>query len=206
MKPQQTPLYRFARIVIGLFYPLLFGARVYGAEHFPGDRNFIVLANHISNWDPVSVAYACKAWEIHFLAKESLFKNRLLRWLVTKLHAIPVSRQGTNLAAMRAALGVLKDGHVLGIFPEGHRFNTGRVEKIETGVAMLALKSDVPLVPAYIQGRYRLWSGLKILVGPAMDLSDLREKGQSAEVIEEIKRRIEAALLQLQQGHHEKKA
>lgn len=205
MKPRRTALYCFARVVMAILYPLLFGARVYGAEHFPKDRNFIVLANHISNWDPVSVAYACKTWEIHFLAKEGLFKNRLLRWLVTKLHAIPVSRQGTNLAAMRAALAVLRDGQVLGIFPEGHRYNTGRVEKIETGVAMLALKSDAPLVPAYIQGGYRLWSGLKILVGPALDLTDLREKGQSAEVIEEIKQRIEAALIRLREGSYEKK-
>jgi 1-acyl-sn-glycerol-3-phosphate acyltransferase len=206
MRPRRTPLYSFARVVLGLLFPLLFGVRVYGAEHFPRDRNFIVLSNHISNWDPVSVAYACREWEIHFLAKESLFKNRLLRWLVTKLHAIPVSRQGTNLAAMRAALAVLKDGQVLGIFPEGHRFNTGRVERIETGVAMLALKSDAPLVPAFIQGKYRLWSGLKVLVGPALDLSDLRAKGQSAEVIEEIKGRIETALVELQKGAHEKNA
>ncbi|HML46551.1 MAG TPA: lysophospholipid acyltransferase family protein [Clostridia bacterium] len=205
MKPRRTPLYSFARVVMALLYPLMFGIRVRGAEHFPKDRNFIVLANHISNWDPVSVAYACKTWEIHFLAKEGLFKNRLLRWLVTKLHAIPVSRQGTNLAAMRTALGVLRDGQVLGIFPEGHRYNTGRVEKIETGVAMLALKSDVPLVPAYIKGKYRLWSGLTVRIGPAMDLSDLREKGQSAEAIEEIKQRIESALIRLQEDSNEKK-
>lgn len=198
MKREKTVLYTLARGIMAIVYPLIFGARVYGAENFPADQNFIVLANHISNWDPLSLAYACKKWEIHFLAKESLFKNPILRWLITKLHAIPVSRQGTNLAAMRTSLAILRDGHVLGIFPEGHRFHTGKIEKIETGIAMLVLKSDVPLVPAYIDGRYRLWGGLKIRVGEAMDLSDLREKGQNTEVIEAIKTRIEERLLKLQ--------
>lgn len=104
-------------------------------ENFPREENCIILSNHLSAWDPITIAHVYKHNEIHFIAKESLFRNRALKWFLGRLHAFPVSRGEADLAAMRTALKVIADGHVLGIFPEGHRRHTPGWEpgKLETG-------------------------------------------------------------------------
>lgn len=198
MKKDRTMLYRVL-VRVARFIYLFFGYRAYGTENYPTDRNFIVLGNHISNWDPISIAISCKQWEISFLAKESLFKFKPLGWLIRKLHAMPVARGGgSNMAVMRNSLSVLREGRVLGIFPEGHRYHTGQIEKMETGVAVIAFKSGLPLVPVFIGGKYRLFGKIRVFVGEPIDIDDLREQGSSTETLEAIKDRLQEALMTLQ--------
>ncbi|MEG0766404.1 MAG: hypothetical protein RR482_01695, partial [Clostridia bacterium] len=87
---------------------------------------------------------------------------------------------------------------VLGIFPEGHRYHTGQIEKMETGVAVLALKSNVPLVPVYISGHYRVGGRLRIWVGPMVLIDDLRVQGADSTTLEAVKDRLQQALTVLQ--------
>lgn len=190
LKKEKTFLYTFARGIAAIIYRLFFWAKAKGVEHFPQDENCIILSNHISAWDPITLAYFYRVSEIHFVAKESLFKIPFVRWLVTSLHAIRVNRGETDMGAMRASMQVLKDGHVLGIFPEGHRQTENRVQHIETGVAVMALKSDAPLVPAVITGKYRIGGRIRLVVGEPIDISDLRQRRADSETLELLKARI----------------
>lgn len=194
MKKERTFVYTLCRGIAAVLYTLFFGAKARGVERFPQDENCIILANHIHALDPVTVARFYKVSEIHFMAKDSLFRNPFLHWLITKLHAFPVNRGATDMGAMRKAMQVVRDGHVLGIFPEGHRQTSEHVESIETGVAVIALKTNVPLVPVLITGRYSFRGRLRVVVGDPIPMDDLRESASSASAPEELKRRIIDAL------------
>ena len=194
MHVERTWLYRFLIAFCRGLYTILFGAKASGLEHFPKDMNCILLSNHIHAFDPATIAVFYRANEIHFIAKEAIFKHKLLAKFFTKLHAFPVNRGETDMRAMRQAVQVLRDGHVLGIFPEGHRQRDQRVKAIETGVAVIALRSDVPVVPIYISGRYRPFGRLKLTVGPPIPLDDLRAERVDSQALEAVKQRIVAAL------------
>lgn len=187
---EKTGLYSFARVLAKIICGGLFGARARGVELFPRYENCIILGNHISAWDPITIAHFYKVSEVHFVAKESLFKIPVLPVLLRGLHAIRVNRGETDMGAMRASMQVLKDGHVLGIFPEGHRQQNNQVQGIETGVAVMALKSEVPLVPVLITGKYRLFGKIRMVVGAPIPIEDLRAKRADTETLEALKVRI----------------
>lgn len=191
MHIEKTFLYTLLRVFYKIVGTIVFRATSEGIENFPVDQNCIILGNHISAWDPLMVASIYKQNEIHFIAKESLYESKLFGFILNKLHAFRVNRGESDMAAMREAMQILRDGHVLGIFPEGHRqFGSTKVEKIETGVAVMALKSKVPVVPVLISGQYRFFGKVHAVVGPAIALDDLRAQRADAQLLEQVKQRI----------------
>jgi len=190
LNAERTWLYTLARVILGFVYRVFFRAKARGVENYPKDQNCIILGNHVSAWDPLSIGVFFKHSEIHFMAKESLFQNPLLRALLTGLHGFPVHRGETDMAAMRTAMQVLREGKVLGIFPEGSRRQEIKVERIETGVAVLALKTNVPLIPVFVGGTYRLFGGVRVVVGAPVPLDDLRQRRADSETLEMVKARI----------------
>lgn len=190
LNKEKTPFYIFARMVAAVIYTLIFRTKARGLENFPQDENCIILANHISGWDPITVARYYRVSEIHFMAKEDLYKIPVLRTLLKWLHAFRVNRGESDMSAMREAMQVLKDGHVLGIFPEGHRQHENRMQHIETGVAVMAIKSTVPVVPVMITGRYRFFGRVRMVVGKPIPLDDLRAQRANSDTLEVLKARI----------------
>lgn len=197
MNVEKTWLYTFAMFLLEGVYRIIFRLEVRGAEHFPKNQNCILFANHISAWDPLTVAFIYRHNEIHFFAKDSLFKNKFFAMILRKLHAFPVRRGETDLKAMRVAMQVLKDGHVLGIFPEGHRTYDGELKPIETGIAVMALKSRVPVIPILIRGKYRPFAKVSAHVGEAIQLDDLWNSPADTEALDVVKSRFMHALRNL---------
>ena len=91
---------------------------------------------------------------------------------------------------MRACLRVTKAGGVLGIFPEGTRHKEGIMEHVESGVALIALRSGVPMIPLYIGGKPRLFRRLDVRVGDPIAMDDLRARGVNRDTCEELLGRI----------------
>ena len=87
-----------------------------------------------------------------YAQRKELFENRFMNRVMTWLGAFPVSRGESDLSAMRTSLKLLADGEALGIFPEGHRYVDGEMHEFGNGLALIALRSGAPVVPAYIQG------------------------------------------------------
>ena len=119
------------------------------------DAPYIVIGNHLSMLDPIIVGYGCRRHQIRYLGKADLTENPILAFLFRSVHMISVRRYNTDMKALRACLKVLKDGHVLGIFPEGTRYKEGIMEDLEGGAAMIALQSGVPILPVYIQSKLK---------------------------------------------------
>jgi 1-acyl-sn-glycerol-3-phosphate acyltransferase len=131
----------------------------------PRQGPLIVVANHISNADPPLVY----GWltprlgrRLHILAKEALFVGPL-GWFLRTQGITPVRSGGSDMEAYRAAKAVLDRGDVLCIFPEGTRSASGAMQEPRPGVAMLATRSGVPVLPVGISGTDRfLGRGQKI--------------------------------------------
>lgn len=148
---RENILYSAFKIALYCLFKIFFRYKVIGAEHIPASGGVIIAANHISLWDPPLIGASFNR-SIHFMAKEELFSNLIFKWVITKLQSFPVRRGAPDRTAIRYAINLLKNGEVLGVFPEGTRSRTGELGKPEAGIAMIACKARVPIVPAAIIG------------------------------------------------------
>jgi 1-acyl-sn-glycerol-3-phosphate acyltransferase len=94
------------------------------------------------------------------------YQIKSLSWLFKMVQAIPVDRSGRDLAATRAALRALAQGHILGIFPEGRIETDHDLLPFQTGVALMAIKTGVPVFPAYLDGTQRGKEMVEAVAGP----------------------------------------
>lgn len=114
----------------------------------------ILVCNHISGLDPLMLQAVCPRVVVWMMARE-YYDIGGLGWLFRAIDAIPVDRTGRDMPATRAALRALANGRVVGIFPEG-KIETGRdLLPFQIGVAMMAIKTKVPVYPAYLDGTQR---------------------------------------------------
>jgi len=155
MKYELNWVYRFARFSVHMLSLIWFRYERYGQEHIPAEGGCIIAANHASFLDPPMVAVAILPRPIRFLARDSLFQaSRFAHWLFTKFLCVPLDRTKGDIAAIRAALNILKEGWALGLFPEGTRSLDGRLQPAKGGIGFLVAKARVPVVPVYLDGTY----------------------------------------------------
>jgi 1-acyl-sn-glycerol-3-phosphate acyltransferase len=114
----------------------------------------ILVCNHTSGIDPLLLQSCCSRLVIWMMAKE-YYDLKRLGWIFRILECIPVERNGRDSGATRAALRALENGQVLGIFPEGKIETTRDLLDFQIGVALLAIKANVPVYPAYLDGTQR---------------------------------------------------
>ena len=148
-------LYTILRIIFAIFFQVLFRAKTYGKEHLPAEGPVILAANHMSNWDPPLLATFLPR-PVSYMAKIELFEHPIFGAAIRRCHAFPVKRGAADRGAIKAAINVLKQGRVLGLFPEGTRSKDGKLHKAEAGVGLLAAMSGAPVVPACIVGTDRI--------------------------------------------------
>ncbi len=178
---------------------LLCGLDLRGSRNVPPDGGLIIASNHVAAGDPPLLGSACPR-EVHFMAKKELFKPPL-GLLIRNLNAFPVDRGGFDLDSIKTSLGLLRSGNVLLMFPEGTRSRDGKLGRAKPGVAMIALKAQVPIVPVFIANTKRAWLnriwGKKLIVhfGEPIKVS-AEENRQTREIYDEIgadvMRRIES--------------
>ncbi len=183
----------FNWIVTHSIYPV----RVTGRAYTDLDAPFILVSNHKHWLDPILIGAGIRRYEVRFLGKKELVSSRLGRWMMARLHMIVVDRHHSDLKAMRDCMSVIREGHVLGIFPEGTRCPDTTLEHMETGCALIALRARVPLLPVLISSPCRPFRVTRIAYGPPIDISDLAEEGMSAETAEKVNDRIRAHILAL---------
>ncbi|NMA55486.1 MAG: 1-acyl-sn-glycerol-3-phosphate acyltransferase [Firmicutes bacterium] len=173
-------IYKICAKIIKLYLGIFKQLKISGQENIPSEGPVIIVANHISAWDPPVVAVACPR-QVHFMAKHELFTNPLLRWVFTKLGAFPVKRHVPDRKAYKYALTILRDNRVLGMFPEGTRSKSGELNPAEQGAALLALRTQATLIPAGIKGtRYKDTGPVQIRFGQQVPWSDLDPKDRAS--------------------------
>lgn len=193
-------------------YPIfrwLLGVEVHGREHIPQKGAVLIAANHMSFIDPPLMGYAAKR-ECFFLAKEELFgQSKFFHWLIAYYNAIPIKRgKAFDMHLFKKTYRLIRMGQVIILFPEGTRSLKGVFLPFKTGVGLLALRCNVPVVPAYIKNTCRPvgeWitkrSQVKVYFAPA-----LYPEGPSKdkEAYEEFTLRIEREVHRLADTAHDR--
>lgn len=164
--------YTLVKSIAFVIFHIIFRIKVEGKDNIPLDGRLVLCSNHQSNWDPLVIAVVFTR-KISWMGKKELFENKFLRVFLSALLVFPVDRQVTDIGAVKKALRVLKDDKVLGIFPEGTRVKEFDPENAKAGVALLALKSNSPVIPVYIRGTYKLFSKLYISIGQPVDYNKI---------------------------------
>ncbi len=186
-------LYNVVRAILRFFFICL-GLKVEGLEHFPAEGAVIIVPNHVSNWDPILIGLALNR-PIHFMGKAELFNYKILGKLLEKVYVFPIKRGSGDRQAIRHALQVLEEGNVLGIFPEGTRNRNGQGMQVQTGTAMIALKSMATVLPiACIGTRRNLPLGwfrpLVVRIGEPIALEEYRDKKINSAQLEDLSSKI----------------
>lgn len=182
-------------LVSTLFYPL-YRIKVIGKENFPKEGGVLLCTNHIDALDPPVVGITCPR-TVHFMAKEELFELPLLKSILPRVKAFPVKRGMSDRQAMRKGLSVLKEGNVVGLFPEGTRSKDGQLQKGLAGAGFFALRGNATVMPCAIIGPYKPFRQLKVVYGKPIDMTPYREQKTPVEevtavIMDEIRKLIEA--------------
>lgn len=190
---------------------LMMGKEWRGLEALP-EEGFIVVANHVSELDPLAVAHAVYASGStpHFLAKDSLFRVPVLGSVLRGLQQVPVARADRSAAneSLIAAQKVLDGGGAILIYPEGTLTRDPELwpMRAKTGAARLALSTGAPLIPITHWGvqeflppyarapRMLPRKKYRLQVGEPIDLSDLRSGPLTRTALTDATQRVEQAL------------
>ena len=130
-----------------------------GQEHLPKEGGAVLAMNHISYLDFALIGTAALPMKryVRFMAKKEIFDNPLAGPLMRGMHHISVDRSKGS-ASLVAALRALKDGEIIGIFPEGTISVSFEIKELKTGAVRLAQGAGVPVIPTIIWGSQRLWT------------------------------------------------
>ncbi|MGE5140432.1 MAG: lysophospholipid acyltransferase family protein [Rudaea sp.] len=158
----RVPWFHFvANRLLHIVAPILLKLDVEGMENVPQTGPVIAAFNHTSFLDSVLLA-AYLRWDVLPMAKVELFK--LPTGLIFYGYgAFPIRRGEGDLSALRRALGVLKENHVMLISPEGTRTKSGAMEPAREGAALIAIKSGAPILPIGIWGGKQLATNMSKL-------------------------------------------
>lgn len=192
--------YRFFRMLFRTLFTAVFRWQVIGSQHIPKEGAVILCCNHISNWDPPLLGAGIER-QVHFMAKDTLFKIPILSYFIKKFGAYPVKRGAGDKAAIRTTLEILKAGKVIGIFPEGTRSRTGELGPGMNGASLFALKSDAVVIPVAIIGPIKLFRPVKVVYGKPIDLSALKAEKTGAETLRKATELIMSHIQDLLESH-----
>lgn len=149
-------LYHLLRVSLILLFSIVFRWKVRGRENIPATGKVIMASNHCSNADPLLIGAAASR-RVRFLAKEELFSPSWFGNILKFLGTIPVKRGVGDRAAIKMALDILAAGSAFIMFPEGTRSKSGQLGKAQPGIAMIAIKSQTPVIPVAITGTFRFF-------------------------------------------------
>jgi 1-acyl-sn-glycerol-3-phosphate acyltransferase len=183
----------------------LFRLRAEGTENLPREGGYVLAANHNSNFDPWPLGLPL--WPERFL--RFMAKSELYWWplnhVINAGGGFPVRRGERDVEAIKRAVDLAREGHVVAMFPHGTRQKKGLVKryqpKAHTGAARIALEAGVPLVPAAIAGSDRLsrLGPLRVRYGRPLELEDLDGKEPSV-AAREATDRLMAEIARLEEG------
>ncbi|SEA60994.1 1-acyl-sn-glycerol-3-phosphate acyltransferase [Thalassobacillus cyri] len=184
-------LYKVGKFLFTVILYPLYRIKVIGKKNIPKEGPVIICSNHISNLDPPVVGIT-SGRNIHFMAKEELFKNKFFGKILRNVHAFPVKRGMKDRNALRGGLKILEENETLGLFPEGTRSKTGEVGQGLAGAGFFALRSEAWIIPCAIIGPYKPFKRLWVVYGEPIDMSSYREnKATARETTDMIMKEIE---------------
>jgi len=177
-------VYRALRLFFGIYLRLAHRTVIRGRERVPATGPLILCANHTSYLDAMLLAL-CTDRPIRFIIYREFYEAPLLRHILRWCGTIPVSQSGTDTEMFKTSLSVLRQGEVVGIFPEGRLSRTGLTTTAQPGAALLAAVSGAALVPITISGAFFVYpkgrrlprpGTIRMTVHPPVAVDPVRKK------------------------------
>ena len=167
----------------------------------------LIIANHITLFDPMYLMLTIKSRRHHCICMDELFENKKLkRWVFTKCFlCLPISRKQVTFGQIKDIINCLKAGNLVTMFPEGkiQENKEEGIQSFKSGMVMMAMRGNVPIIPVYIKRRKHFYSRLETAFGTPVDVTKFK-KGSSAtpeeidaccHLLEERERELEAFML-----------
>ena len=181
--------YRILRGTLRFLLAILNGNAHYeNRDKLPTDTSYILVAPHRTWIDPVYLAIAASPKPFTFMAKKELFKSAFMRFLAHLYGIFSVDRSGKDIEAIKTSLKILKNGEVLGIFPEGTRNGLEKNGDVKNGAAYMAIKTGKPVIPVGIKGNFKPFTKVIVTYGKPIDFTEYqtKDKAQEKENLEKV--------------------
>lgn len=166
--------FRFFYILLWPVVHLLFPLRVRHRERLPEGAK-VLCAPHSNLIDPIllMIGLGMRCFP-RFMAKKELFEKPVLGAFLRSVGVFPVSRGSADMTAVKTALGILKEGGTIGIFPEGTRIHADESGSAKAGAVMLASRTGAPIVPIWLPRDKKPFRKVEIVIGEPYELPRLR--------------------------------
>ncbi len=199
--------YSLIKTVLGPFIRWVWIKKVEGLKNIPEQKPCIIAANHSSYFDFLSLAAISKR-RIYFLAAEKFFKGKIWGPLVRLTGQIKVERKSKDKSQVyNLVLSAIKQGYIIGVFPEGTRSRNGEIHQVYGGIARFVLATRVPVVPVGISGAFEILpphkkipqikKNIEIKIGQSMEFGKYYDKEQSEKVLQDISDEIMLKIAEL---------
>ncbi len=186
--------YQFSKFVAQSFFDL----RVFGQDHIIEHGPALLAMNHQSFLDPPFAGISCRR-EVSYLARKTLFDIPVAGPIIRRLNVIGVDRDGSDVAALKAVIRVLRSGGCTVVFPEGTRSRDGRLQPARAGAGFIIAKTLAPVVPMRIFGAFDAFPrGAKfprmrpvtVVVGEPIQFSKADTAGEPRLVFQQLSERV----------------
>lgn len=207
-----NPIYRLGWLIFRVVFRLYFRWRVFNPERVPLSGGAVLASNHASFLDPPLVGSGVSR-PISFLARETLFRFPPMGWLLRKWGVVPLDRDGGSAAGLRVILDRLHEGNAVILFPEGTRTRDGQIQPARSGIGLIVIKSDAPVVPVRVFGTYEAFGRhalvplprrVAVKYGAPLPFTELRAEAKTCtkarlkEIYQQVADEIMAAITRLE--------
>jgi 1-acyl-sn-glycerol-3-phosphate acyltransferase len=202
---------KFIRAGFKIVFWILTRTSYSGGEHIPASGPFLVVTNHLSYADAPFIMLGIERPNMVVLAADTYRSNTFFRWLVAEVGGVWIHRGSGDRGAVKAAMETLKTGHILGMAPEGTRSRvTHALQTAKSGVAFIASKSGVPILPVGLSGTDKIFSELRrfrradirFTAGPVFTLPSLDGSANKSATLDGYTREVMCRIAALLPEHY----
>ena len=192
---------KFAIILTNIVLKILFRVEIINSHKIPLGGPALLCANHNNMLDMFFLGFKLDRW-IYWMAKEELFKNPISGFIFRNLGAFPVKRGAGDVGSIKGAYKLLNENKIVGIFPQGTRIDPSKLDtlKVKSGAAMIAVNAGVPIIPATVQGSYKLFSKMRVIYGDPFMIQNEQDKKYTKEDLSQLSRDILKRVYLLAEG------
>lgn len=203
--------YAIHQYMVQIAFSAYFNVRVFNRENVPLEGPVLLVGNHQSFLDPVLCGVGLNR-ELDYLARDSLFKNRVFGAYIRALNAFPVQRGHADTKAIKDVIKRLQKGRAVVMYPESTRSVDGRISPFKRGFTLIARRAGATIVPVLVDGAFDVWSRHKLL--PSMGSvrvmfgkptnPQLAKSLSRQQLVDKINRQLRDMQMELRRRYHKK--
>lgn len=181
---------RVAKFVLQVYTFICYRVEIVNPEKYIYGPK-LICSNHVNASDPVILA--AKLPEIpRFMGKEELFNKPVLGWILETCGGLPVARdgQGSDIKVLKTSLRLLKNKESLLLFPEGTRNKGTEPLEVKAGIAMMAIKAKVPVMPISMEYTKKIFGKVRVEFGDLIELDAYYGQKLTSEEYQEVAQKI----------------